>query len=580
MTNIINVIKQTKAGSQRFVKESIKDSRLFDVQVPTPVANTFTQLGSSRLVKTPRLALTDNNVRGFIGWNEIPNFTLPTGKELVYMGAGRNQARSLGKDVFDWGFTALDESRMVNGTEYHAGILAPAGFVSPIPRNKRTRNIGSNFFANDTAKIWWGSDYSQWQDTYFGNAPTGKGDLATWINMQLQGWGDPYREQGTCPYRMVFVDVENIGNGDEIFKQETINLWVAMLKLIRDNIGSNTKLATLEPVAFNTFGFAAENTNHLDYYNQQLRPNTYLWNAQAAPTSYSTARNMPSNILGLSVRDLVDYNMAGTYWNDSDLRPQGTYPRTAWSGSSNYPTIVFNHQTGANWLTNLLGNQEINQNRESKKRFSWHWLFNNDGAIYAKKTYLQDGSAYVIENNYPDIPFTASQAEGLAIFHWFTGAEGAILWDNATDLIAGDSTPYVVGNVANPAYTGQGNMRNYAYKHYLHGHWRLFAHHGHLFDGNEQYLNENTEISFDGGIIWHKFNAVELRNHQIGLCARAIINLPKRRILVAAQHPYGVTGQTYSLKVRFKGNGISWEDNIELTGDKPYLGEAILPAIN
>jgi len=153
----------------------------------------------------------------------------------------------------------------------------------------------------------------------------------------------------------------------------------------------------------------------------------------------------------------------------------------------------------------------------------------------------------------------------MAIFYWFTGAYGAVLWDDWRDLVPGQGP-------ASADLTGLGNDRNYAcYEHYLHGLWRLFRHHGDLFNGRETYLNERTECSFDGGKTWVNYTANQLKTRNLPF-ARAIVN--GNQILVAATRPYGKTGQLTRLKVRYVENGYRFYTDIALTGDEIFLGRA------
>ena len=107
----------------------------------------------------------------------------------------------------------------------------------------------------------------------------------------------------------------------------------------------------------------------------------------------------------------------------------------------------------------------------------------------------------------------------------------------------------------------------------LHGLWRLFAHHGDLFNGRENYLNQQTECSFDNGQTWHKYNASELKINNLPI-ARAIVN--GDQILIAATTPYAMPGQKNSLLVRYQQAPYQFVTSIDLTGDEIFLGRATM----
>ena len=156
----------------------------------------------------------------------------------------------------------------------------------------------------------------------------------------------------------------------------------------------------------------------------------------------------------------------------------------------------------------------------------------------------------------------------MGVFFWFTGAYGAIFWDDHNQLSPDQPTP------TEGARIGLGNDRNYAcYEHYIHGLWRLFRHHGDMFNGQEKYLNEATDCSFDGGQSWQKYNANQLKTRNLPF-VRTIVN--GDQILVAATMPYATYEQHTRVLVRYVENGYNFYAELALKGDEIYLGRATM----
>jgi hypothetical protein len=519
-------------------------------------------LGS--LVEVPRHSFEPTSRRGYFDWSKIPEFKLPSHKKLIFMGGGRNFATNKGKDVFNWGFTHIDETRMIDGKEYYSNVPAiPNGWVSPIPRERRALSFAASYFTQGFFDIQWAKNYTLWAETFFERTDgsfTKNLGRATWV---LIGASDKYRES-RFPYEFIFCDVENIGQGNEPFSQETINLWVHMMRRAKE-IGGGAQLGTLEPQAYNCFSNAK-----LPDYNKTTNPNVYLWDAICKRTDSSIARGMPEANIGKGIQDFVDVNQAHNYFYDQDILPAGTYTASAKGREVTGQSIItIDHKTGANWLCNVLAAQEINLIRSDKPRIAYQWLYNNDGLCYTLKKYGNNE----MDNGFPDIPLDKNQAEGLGIFFWFTGAMGTILWDNALDIEGVPIEPLLPNGAYNPSYSGQGKDRNMAvYEHYLHGTWRLFANNADIFTGNEVYLNQYTEVSYDNGTTWMMLNAVQIK--EAGLpYVRAIVS--NNKILVAATKPYGKGNSSVMVRYQYQ-NGKYWQSAINLTDDNIYLGKATM----
>ena len=156
----------------------------------------------------------------------------------------------------------------------------------------------------------------------------------------------------------------------------------------------------------------------------------------------------------------------------------------------------------------------------------------------------------------------------MGIFYWFTGAYGVLFWDDHNELTPDQPSP------TDPALTNLGNDRHYAcYEHYVHGLWRLFKHHADLFNGQETYLNENTECSFDEGKTWYKYNANQLKTRNLPF-VRAIVN--GNQVLIAATKPYAKASQVSRVMMRYNQNGYDFYTTLSLKGDEIYLGRATM----
>lgn len=583
----INIIRQRNKNTNalRYLKENRTDSRYFNVQVATPQAadilQSFTQ---TRLVKTPKLSIPlTNSVTGQIRWSLIPSFSLPSHRELIFQGAGRNQLRATGRDVFDVGFTHLDETRMIDTVDFYANGNPPNGWSSPIPKSKRASNLSTSYYTQGGIGIWWAGDPSQWASVYFENSATQNLGVAT---RALDGLWVKYGSTQEFPYDWILCDVENIGNGNESYFQEHANLWVHLVKTAKNMA---PKFMTLEPQAYQAF-----NNPQISHYTNRPVPTTpAVWQTPAVMTTSSQNRGMPSQNVGLAVKDIVDYNAAHNYNTLQDFLPNGTYTKIVWINDTqavtdgtiyidHYANDANNYYRGNNYLTNLLAVQEINKvAAPSKYRMPWIWLFSqNNQSVQVAKRYPYSNSYVEHINIFPDVPAPAAIAEGMAIFNFMTGIKAAVLWDDSHDLTAGIGVAPIVNGSFNNAYNGQDSHRYYHnYDHFLGGLWRMFHNHKHVLDGNEIYLNEQTEVSYDGGNSYLKFNALQLK--QLGpTCpiVRQVVNLAgsRKRTLIAAQVPYAEGSTENTVRVRYNANNIYWEDTIVCTGNEVVFGEAIM----
>lgn len=489
------------------------------------------------LLPTPHARFTPSTRKGYYNIDAVGDFTLPTTKTITFCGAGRNLHLQQDRTkLFRRGFSAIDQSRMVPNVEVWTDGFPAKGWKSPLQPSQRAVILYQDYFANSFG-LAWARNGNLARDVIYRNPPsarTANRNTLFQASTELQGGCVGF---GDCPpvglkstYGFIFLDIENDGvsSGNE---QEQANLYTFMVKTIKENVSPSTKLGSITPVPHNSFG-----NSKADHYTAQPE---WLWNTPARQTATSPQRGMPNDIVGKSFADYVDFQMPGTYY----LYPDFDY-------SARHTADDDRH-----WLAALLAEQEVNRKLSAKPRIAWQWLFNTQNSEYPNS-----GKA--------EHPAPPAVAEGMAIFYWFTGAYGVLFWDDHKDLIPDQPSP------TDPALKNLGNDRDYAcYEHYIHGLWRLFKHHGGLFNGRETYLNEATDCSYDGGKTWVSYNANQLKTRDLPF-VRAIVN--GDQILIAATKAYARPEQASQVMMRYVKDGYSFYTTISLKGDAVYLGRATM----
>jgi len=513
----------------------------WSTQAPEPVAvrleGTLPQ--PTALTPTPRARFTPTpaNRKGYYNIDVVSDFTLPATKTITFCGAGRNLHVQQDRDkLFRRGFSAVEQTRMVPGVEIWTDGFPAAGWRSQLKPSQRSLILYQDYFANPPFELGWARNSEQASAVTYrppANARTMRNTLFN-ASAELGGGCVAF---GDCPpgslkstFGHIFLDIENEGTsyGNQ---QEQANLYTFMIRTIKENVSPQTKVGSIAPVPHNSFG-----NSRADHYG--AKPD-WLWNTPAKHTATSRRRGMPDDIVGKSYADFVDFQMPGTYY----LYPDFDYSARHTGNGDRH------------WLASLLAEQEVNRRLSPKPRIAWHWLFNTQNADYANS-----GKA--------EHPAPPAVAEGMGIFYWFTGAYGVLFWDDHKDLVPDQPSPN------DPALKGLANDRNYAcYEHYIHGLWRVFKHHGDLFNGRETYLNEQTDLSVDGGQTWYKYNANQLKTRDLPF-VRAIVN--GNQILVAATKPYGRPNQTSQVMLRYVENGYNFYTTLTLKGDEIFLGRATM----
>jgi hypothetical protein len=491
------------------------------------------------LTTTPRSQFTPTTRRGYWNADVVGDFALPKTKTLTFSGAGRNLYAGANRTkLFRRGFSSIDQTRMFFGTEIaYADRPMPAGWKSALPLEQRAYTVYRNVVQGPPHNLEWAWKGDLAGQTRF-RAPANArgGDLQQNILAVAQrlqtgcgNFGDCVPGNPRLTVGKVFFDLENDGV-DEANRQEQANIYTYLMKTVKEASDPRTEVGSITPVAHNGFGYSRAND-----YNSG---GEWLFSMPAQHTGTSRQRGMPDEIVGKSFRDYVDFHMPGTYFFYPDFDYEGKHIGD-WD---------------RHWLAGLLSEQEYNIRLTDKKRIAWHWLFNTQGPFYRSER--------------SDNPVPPAVAEGMGIFFWFTGAYGAVLWDDCALLNPNLSD----AEAASPQHFG--NHRVYAcYEHYVHGLWRLFKHHGDLFNGRETYLNQQTDCSFDGGRTWYQYNANELKTRGLPF-ARALVN--GNQILVAATMPFAKPDQRTSVMVRYVQNGYHFYTTINLRGDEIYLGRAMM----
>lgn len=489
------------------------------------------------LTPTPRASFRPTTRKGFWNVDVVGDFQLPSTKALIFSAAGRNLHVDYAWDkLFQRGFSAIDQTRMVAGKEVWTEGFPPRNWTSRLKPSQRSLTLYQNYFTQEAFGLGWARNSEQARETWYRRSDRDRQARRTvyQAGTELQGQCVNYND---CPNGgmkntngFVIFDMENDGTsaGNQ---QEHANLYVMLSKTVKENAMSYTQLGSITPVPHNSFGYSRAS----DYTTGA----EWLWNKPAAHTSNSRQRGMPDEIVGKSFADYMDLAMPGTYY---------LYPELDYS-------IRHNADDARHWLAALLGEQEVNMALTTKRRMAWQWLFNTQNGDFPNSAKASN-------------PAPPAIAEGMGVFYWFTGAYGALFWDDHNRLLPDQPSP------TDPGQQGLGNDRNYAcYEHYLHGLWRLFKHHGDLFNGRETYLNQNTECSFDGGRTWYNHNANQLKTRSLPF-VRAIVN--GDQILVSATMPYARPTEQTSVLVRYVQNGYRFYSQVNLKGDEIFLGRATM----
>lgn len=514
-------------------------------------SNAQTVPAQTNLIPSPRQAFTPTpqSVKGFWNIDVVGDFYLPKSKSITFCGAGRNlHVAQDWQKIFRRGFSSVERGRM---TADEIGIVPTAKISRSMTSNKlsswtsrlapeqRALILYQNYFIDPPFNLAWGKNSEFARSTFF-EQPSGSATPRESLGNAMSELSGGCVAFNDCPgtggqintFGKIFFDIENDGTSGPN-QQEHANLYVYKTWALRKVVSPYTEIGGIMPTPHNSHGYSRTS----DYTNPAPE---WLWTmpARQIDATNTRGRGMPDAIVGKSFSDLADFQMPGTYFLSSDF---------------DY-AAVHTGDEDRHWLASLLGEQEVNMKLSPKKRIAWQWLFNTQST--------DAGQAARAEHPAPPVI-----AEGMGIFYWFTGAYGTIFWDDWADLTP--NAPVV------PGRENLDNNRNYAcYEHYIHGLWRLFKHNGDLFNGQEKYLNEQTECSYDNGQTWLRLNANGLKQGGLPF-ARAIVNGDE--ILIAATKPYASPNQQSQVMVRYVEGNYRFYTTINLKGDEIFLGRARMP---
>ena len=519
---------------------------------PTSPVCAQTIPAQTTLISSPRQSFTPTpqSVRGYWNIDVIGDFYLPRSKSITFSGAARNLHVSQDwQKIFRRGFSSVERSRMTPeeiGVDRSARLDGSTksnreiSWSSRLTPDQRALILYQNYFIDPPFNLYWAKNSELARQTYF-EQPSGSarpresiGNAMSELNGGCVAFNDCPSTGQLSTFGKIYFDIENEGTSLQN-RQEHANLYVYKMWTIRKSVSPYTEIGGIGPVPHNSYG----NSRASDYVTSP----DWLWSMQAKQIAETNTRGrgMPDAIVGKSFGEQTDFQMPGTYYLSSDFDYSAPH----------------NGDGDRHWLASLLGEQEVNMKLSSKKRIAWQWLFNTQSN--------EAGQA-----NRAEHPAPPTIAEGMGIFYWFTGANGTVFWDDWDDLTP--NAPVV------PGRENLDNNRNYAcYEHYLHGLWRLFKHHGDLFNGQEKYLNEQTECSYDNGNTWYRLNANAQKQSRLPF-ARIIVN--GDNILIAATQPYASANKQSQLMVRYIQDGYRFYTTINLRGDEIFLGRAKMPTGN
>lgn len=538
------------------------------------------------LVATGRLTnLTITTSAGqTYNWQQFPTFTAPSGKKVIFSGAGRLSSETSVSSafsnfsIFDRGFTHLNHNQMtLNEKQGGTNSTAPSSvsWTANLPKSKRAYISSLGEWNNDsTLNLKWvlGAKESgvAKEDPFYDYYENSTAPNMQWGIKALPGYklsnGDlvfgsfPTGYGGLDSYDIICWDIEIGGNRTSAstsdlfsgspglslspllskFQQATANRYNYLLQQTKAQTSSTWVGSYDTGAPFNTYGQTPRSA-------YDTSPNMDVW-SQTVNNADATNRNMPSSLNGTTMSDHLDFITPSAYFQIAAEFSKG-------STADHY-----SETSGVkNWLANLLGTQEVNTLKSSKPRIPFYWLFREE-----------DTKNYPTQSN--EIPSVAAEAN--AIFPWFTGISGLILWD---DQAIGVNTYRV--------YSG--------YEHFLHGLYRLFYNHKDMLEGSPTYLQKDTEFkvtSISNGNS-HTIESGNLNkwtsDNDIGGSNKSDANIMKTKklpfvraiikdcdILVTACYPYADANTQTAVTIKY--DALGWSGTFTLNGDEVYLGRATM----
>jgi hypothetical protein len=201
-------------------------------------------------------------------------------------------------------------------------------------------------------------------------------------------------------------------------------------------------------------------------------------------------------------------------------------------------------------------------------------IFNNGKYIKEWSRYsnllLDNTTGQTYDSNFETEIITNLVAEGQVILSYFAGAKGINFNSN---LLTNELVPRIKNVNLKKGFRyddlTSGNQNYDAYLYTMKAMWRLSqkipisSNKNYSFfdicDGDEIYLNYETEVSYDGGINFIKQRALDWQINQKSPVL-AVVNLKKNIIAICALQAYNV--EQDSATIRYNKNGINFQETI------------------
>ena len=290
--------------------------------------------------------------------------------------------------------------------------------------------------------------------------------------------------------------------------------------------------------------------------------------------------NFPEDLYGKSLKDLAPVSNGEWYTVYEDWLPQDSVITNA-SGNPIPNGTVDHYQSGSrHWFAALAALGEVGAlNSRPGQLLGVNVNIHNLGA---------HGTNYDVSS--PDItpswynaavatfkiPLPRFGVEAMAVATAFLGFKMVSNWhDDGVGV-----PPEIPGSQVSSDWNQDLDMRNLTYYHASQA--RLFGQAatvegqpitvGDLLDGNEIYLRDKTEVSYDGGASFEALRGFERKVRRLPFVYQ-IVNEPMHRVATFAIKPYGASDATGSVIARYGSVSIP----IEIPNDTVVLRIDALP---
>lgn len=545
--------------------------------IKNPPSASFTQIPKINYPQSPlREDVSAMFEVGEFDFPRRPDGTLAF--QAVFIGSYRNQ---IGDKLFKLGFSSVSRGSMIEDVEAFSVNGNPRGLKSTLKREQRFIMRGMQVlhglktghpesdpaypaFLNSLPDHLKGDAISlfQMEDYYQDN---GGNDYKTAVVNHCGTYG-PYTFGDDEGIAGLMLDFEADFGPNHI--QDFVNRQYALHRYMKDALKPGTKYC----IMYNNTPFKPF---HIDesYYN--ILPNNPVWIMPVAQTSNSLAKKMPEEFVGQRLSDLGEDLLAllEAYFALEDYLPEGAeiiLPEDTVGGSKQKVTH-FGEDTHwvKHWAAYIGFIIEINRKYLDGRKI----IINICNTVGARNGYYeywnpQRGVVVYPVNFIGDLAYEAPQyiQEGKCLLIVFSGAWYSF-W--LKDMFGKDSTGpgwntpiptkipvYDIINVAPPEYGGYTqlarDLSNYAAMSIA---AKRLAQIESIFDGNEIYLCDDTEVDYLDGFGFNKIKASQWRDDELSV-VRLIVNEQKGEFAVLGIRAYVNSKEPSKFKVRYK-NWIS-----------------------